>query len=108
MFQKSAAAIVLILLIGYGAVKAFPLIRGPVIDIDSPINYTTSPDGFITVSGVAHNTEALFLDGGPLLIDPEGRFYTALLLPSGGSILTLTANDRFGRSATERREIYVK
>lgn len=107
MVQKTAAAIVLVLLIGYGAVKAFPLLRGPVIQVDSPISYTSSPDGFITVSGVARNTEALFLDGGPLLIDPEGRFYETLLLPSGGAILTLTANDRFGRTSTERRQIYV-
>ncbi len=107
MFLRTAAAIVLLLLIGYGAVKAFPLLRGPVLAIDSPINYTSSADGFITISGVAHNTEALFLDGGPLLIDPEGRFYETLLLPSGGAILTLTANDRFGRSVTERRQVYI-
>ncbi|HRH24260.1 MAG TPA: hypothetical protein PK109_01560 [Candidatus Paceibacterota bacterium] len=107
MVQKTAAAIVLILLLGYGAVKAFPLVRGPHLQIDTPTNYTTSEDGFTTISGVAHNTEALFLNGGPLLIDPEGRFYETLLLPSGGAILTLTANDRFGRTVTERLQIYV-
>ncbi len=104
---RPIVAIVLILVAGYGAVKAFPLLRGPHLSIDSPTPYTSSPDGFITVSGVAHNTEALFLDGGPLLIDPEGRFSTRLLLPSGGAILTLTASDRFGRSVSERRTVYI-
>ena len=99
--------IVLLLLVGYGGVKAFPLIRGPFIALDSPTNYTTSEDGTIIVSGVAHNTEALFLDGGPLLIDPSGRFFKTLTLPSGGVILTLTANDRFGRTITESRTVHV-
>ena len=99
--------IVLLLLIGYGAVKAFPLLRGPFIVLDSPTNYTTSENGSVTVSGVAHNTEALFLDGGPLLIDPSGRFFKTLTLPSGGAILTLTANDRFGRTVTEQRTVHV-
>lgn len=107
MILKGAAAVVLLLLLGYGAIKAFPLIRGPYITIDFPTNYTTFPDGSVTVSGVAHNTEALFLNGGPLLIDPEGRFFKSLLLPSGGAILTLTANDRFGRTTTEQRTVHV-
>lgn len=98
--------IVLILLVGYGSVKAWPLISGPSLSLDVPSNYTTFTDGKVTVSGVAHNTEALFLNGGALLIDPEGRFFKTLTLPSGGAILTLTANDRFGRSITERRTIY--
>lgn len=100
--------IVLLLLVGYGAFKSWPLLSGPSLAIDSPISYTTSADGSIVVSGVAHNTEALFLNGGPLLIDPKGHFYKALLLPSGGAILTLTASDRFGRTITEQRVIHVQ
>ncbi|HYD92952.1 MAG TPA: hypothetical protein VEB18_00625 [Candidatus Paceibacterota bacterium] len=97
---------VLLLLVGYGAVKAVPLLSGPSLVIATPSNYTTSADGFMTVSGVARNTEALFLNGGPLLIDPDGRFSKELLLPSGGAILTFTARDRFGRSSTETRTVY--
>lgn len=98
---------VLILLLGYGGFKAWPLMRGPEITLDSPTNYTTFPDGLVTVSGVAHNTEAVFLNDGPLLIDPKGHFYTTLLLPSGGAILSITAHDRFGRSTIVKRHLYV-
>lgn len=76
---RFATGIILALLVGYGVIKAFPLIRGPFITIDSPSNYTTSPEGFVTVSGTAHNTEALILNDGPLPIDPAGRFSTTLL-----------------------------
>ncbi len=98
---------VLIALVLYGGLKAWPLLRGPFIALAIPSEYTSSPDGFVTISGVAHNTEALFLNNGPLLIDPTGRVETTLLLPHGGAILTLTATDRFGRATTERRTVYI-
>jgi hypothetical protein len=104
---KYVAGALLITLVLYGGVKAWPLLRGPFISLAVPTDYTSSADGFVTVSGVAHNTEALFLNDGPLLIDPEGRFLTTLLLPKGGAILTLTATDRFGRQTTERRTVYI-
>ena len=104
---RFAVLATLTLIIGYGAVKAYPLLRGPHIELIVPTTYTSSPDGFITLKGVAHNTEALFLNGGPLLIDPEGRFEKTLLLPSGGAILTFTASDRFGRHSTERRTVFI-
>lgn len=104
---RNAVAVALFLLVVYGGVKAFPILRGPHIELTVPTTYTSSPDGFITLSGKAHNTEALFLNDGPLLIDPEGRFETTLLLPKGGAILTLIATDRFGRQALERRTMYI-
>lgn len=107
MMVRGAVGIALILLLAYGALKVWPLLSGPSLVIDVPINYTTSPDGFTTISGIAYNTETLLLDGGTLLIDQEGRFEKTLLLPSGGAILTLTATDRFGRSSTEHRTVFV-
>ena len=100
-------AALLFLLLGYGLVKAWPLLSGPSLSIDIPENYTTSGDGFITLSGTSKNTESLWLNGGPLLIDQEGKFEKKLLLPSGGAILSFVATDRFGRSVSERRTVYV-
>lgn len=104
---RSLVGIVLVILLGYGVVKAWPLISGPELRIESPTAYTSLPDGNITISGVALHTENLSLNGAPLLIDTGGRFAKNLYLPSGGAILTLTATDRFGRSVTEQRTVYV-
>lgn len=106
MYRFVAAATLLILL-GYGAVKAVPLIRGPVIELSSPTPYQAGQDGRIEVSGRAVHTSSLLLNGAPFLIDEQGRFATSLLLPRGGAILTLTATDRFGRTVTERRTVFV-
>lgn len=104
---KSLAAIVLIILLGYGVVEARHLLSGPSIDLDIPSNYTTFEEGFVTISGRANNAENLTLNGGPLPIDEEGAFQKIILLPSGSGILSLTATDRFGRQASITRTIFI-
>jgi len=107
MTIRIAVVVVLLLLLGYGLREAYPLIAGPEIKISSPIEYATSSDGFLEVSGVALRTETLYLNGGPLLIDQDGNFNTSLVLPKGGAILSLTATDRFGRTRTVTRNVYI-
>jgi hypothetical protein len=107
MVTRISALIAILALIGYGGIKAWPMIRGPFIELSSPLSYSTAPDGAVTLSGMATHTETLSLNGGLLLMDQEGRFLTTLLLPSGGAILSLTATDRFGRSTTVQRVVYI-
>lgn len=104
MFLRSAAAVALVLVVGYGLIKAWPLVRGPYISFTPDMAGATP--GVITLSGQAHNTETLTLNGGILLIDGEGNFSKTLTLPSGGAILSVTATDRFGRSSYERRAVW--
>lgn len=104
---KILAAITLVLLAGYGVIKAIPLIAGPQIEVTSPVDYQTVPDGFVTISGRAVHTSTLTLNGAPFLIDEKGYFETTLLLPSGGAILSLTATDRFGRQTSVERNVFI-
>jgi Glucodextranase, domain B len=104
---KGLIGIALIILAGYGLIEARHMIAGPSFSIDIPVDYTSYEDGVVNVSGVARNTEAVILNGGPLLMNEEGRFSTTLVLPKGGGILSLTATDRFGRTHSETRTIYV-
>lgn len=105
MFLRYTAGILLILVVGYGLVKAWPLLRGPEIQLNPEVMGTSS--GTVTLSGRALHTETLLLNGGILLIDGDGNFSKTLTLPPGGAILSLTATDRFGRSVYERREVFV-
>lgn len=97
----------LVILAGYGLLKALPLLSGPSIALSSPEDGESFPDGTVKVAGTAEHTQKLMLDGAPLLIDQDGHFSTTLVLPHGGAILTLTATDRFGTSASLRRAIFV-
>lgn len=104
---RTAIGIALALLLVYGAIKAYPLLSGPSLTIDSPTPYATVPDGFLTLSGTAKRTETLTLNGAVLLIDENGHFSTTLTLPQGDAILSLTARDRFGRSVHGVRTVHV-
>ncbi|MEO6536312.1 MAG: hypothetical protein ABIT47_01355 [Candidatus Paceibacterota bacterium] len=97
-------AILLAVIVGYGLIKALPLLTGPVIHIDT---LTAADTGLTILSGTAIHTKTLTLNGGTLLIDEHGAFSKSLTLPRGDVILTLTATDRFGREQTIRRDVII-
>ena len=98
---------VLLILIGYGGIEAWPLLAGPVLSIDSPLPHATYPFGIVSIQGTAARATALTVNGAPLLHDQNGAFSSTLTFPRGGSILTFVAIDRFGRSVTASRSIFV-
>jgi len=98
---------VLLIFIGYGLIEAWPLIAGPSLSITSPIDNVSFPSGIVTVSGNAARTSLLSLNGAPILNDQMGDFSSTLTFPRGRSILTFVAADRFGRTVTATRSIFV-
>lgn len=98
---------VLLLLVGYGLIEAWPLLIGPSLSVDSPQNEATFPDGIVTVTGKATRIALLTLNGASIPHDKDGSFSSTLTFPRGGSILTIVATDRFGRSITVTRSIFV-
>lgn len=107
MSLRLVAALVLLILVGYAGIAAWPILSGPSLAIATPGDFETLADGHAVIEGKANHTETLWLNGAPLLMDESGSFKTVLTLPSGGAILSLTATDRFGREITERRSVFV-
>ncbi len=100
-------AAVLAVLVGYGLLEAYPLLSGPSLTIATPANGAAEPNGLVTVSGSIRRVVALTLDGAPILPEQDGSFSSTISLPAGSAILTLTASDRFGRSITKTRTVFV-
>ena len=98
---------VLLLLGAYGCVEAWPLVYGPSLSIASPRDGAPFPGGIVAVRGVAARAAAFTLNGAPVLRDQDGSFSSTLTFPRGGSILTFAAVDRFGRTVTATRTIFV-
>jgi hypothetical protein len=107
MLVKTLIAVVLIVLLGYGLLKAEPLLVGPTLSLSTPTDGAHFPDGMVTVAGNAKRATQLTLNGAPLLSDQNGSFETALAFPKGTSILTIVAKDRFGKTITNTRTIVV-
>ena len=98
---------VLIVFAGYGLIEAWPLIEGPSLSIAFPADNATVPGGIVTVRGDAPRAAQLTLDGALVLHQEDGSFSSVLSFPHGGSILTFAATDRFGRTVTATRTIFV-
>ena len=99
--------LVLAMFLAYGVFEVRPLLAGPALLIERPTNGASYTDGVVTIEGRASRTVALMLDGAPLLPDQSGHFSSTLAFSTGGSILTFTATDRFGRSVIKERIVYV-
>jgi hypothetical protein len=99
--------LVLVALAAYGALELRPLLAGPALVLAAPGNGASFPDGIVNVEGRARRASSLTLNGAPLFTDEAGAFETELAFPPGGSILTLTATDRFGRRVTRERMLYI-
>ena len=100
-------ALVLSILIGYGLAEAWPLLIGHSLSIVSPIDNAPYPSGIVNVQGKTARAAALILNGVSIPHDQNGAFSSTLTFPRGGSILTFVATDRFGRSVTATRSIFV-
>jgi len=98
---------ILLLLVGYGLVEAWPLIIGPSLSIDSPTNNAPFPGGIVTISGTAERAAILTLNGAPVLHEENGTFSSTLTFPQGSSILTFVATDRFGKTVMATRSVFV-
>lgn len=103
---RIALIITLVIVAGYGVIEALPILSGPQLTLRTPINGTSTPNGFIRVSGHVARVTKLTLDGATLLSDNNGSFSRVLALAPGTSILTLTASDRFGHTVTDTRTIF--
>jgi hypothetical protein len=106
MFIRVATLLVLLVLVGYGVIEAMPLIEGPSLSVTITQEASSTPS-IVTVAGNATRVTELSLDGAAVLTDESGAFSRVITLPRGGSILSLTATDRFGRSITKQQDVYV-
>ena len=107
MIAKTIVGIVLVVVAVYGLIEARPLLSGPSLSVEPPTDGLSVPSGILEVRGRALRIASFTLDGAPVLPDEKGAFSTTLTFPRGTSILTFVAKDRFGRTVTVTRTIYV-
>lgn len=95
------AAVMLIVLLGYGFFEAQRLIEGPLITIEMPKNGSATSSRGVVIAGTASNISFLTINDKPSFTDESGRFSELLSIPPGVTVLTVAAIDRFGRRASE-------
>ncbi len=95
-------------LLGYGYYQSRDFLTGPLLSLVSPADGEIFSSPLITVKGSARNIAFLSLNGRRIFTDQAGNVSEQLLLPSGYSIMTIEATDRFGHRATKQLELVYK
>ena len=93
---------------GYGLFQAHKYIEGPVVTIYSPQNGATFSSPLVEIDGRAQNVSFLKLDDRQIFTDTSGRFSEKLLLSPGYNIITLDAQDKFGKTVSKKLELVLK
>jgi hypothetical protein len=96
----------LVLIVGYAGLEARALVEGPSISLTSPIDGASASAAPIEVSGTATRIESISLNGRPIFVDADGNFSEQLLLPPGYTILSVRAEDRFGRMTEKQIHLF--
>lgn len=97
-----------IIVAAYTYLQSGNFIEGPTLLITTPINGSTSAESLIIIEGVAQHISHIQLNDGQIFVDEDGNFREQLLLSPGYNIITLEAQDRFGRETTKTLELIYK
>ncbi len=103
--KNSLSIIIVLLLIVYGIFQSKDLLRGPIIDIEHPLDGATLQEKIVEVRGEAKNIAYINLNDRQIFVDNDGMFSETIIAPSGYSVIKLSARDKFGE--TEERLIRV-
>lgn len=96
-----------LLIIFYVQFQARNIIQGPALTISNSLD-TIQHERRITLNGTAHNVVKLTLNGKEIHTDEHGAFSHTLVLEDSYTIMSLNAQDRFGRTTSLIKEfVYI-
>lgn len=93
------------ILCSYILFQARNIISGPVLIIDAPLSGQTVDDSLVIVRGSTRNVAHMTFNDRQIFMDKNGAFTEPILLPVGYTILTIAAEDRFGRTQVKHIEL---
>lgn len=91
-----------VIVIGYVIFQARFLLIGPVVALTKDTAYVYN-QRIVDIEGTAHNITNITLNGRPIFTDESGFFSEALVLENGYTIMTIRAQDRYGRETSITR-----
>ena len=100
--------IILTSIASYSLFQARNLIKGPVVNVESPKNGEALEKPIIEIKGHAKNISYITLNDRQIFIDKEGTFNQKLLLFNGYNVVKISAKDKFGRKTDKIIELIYK
>lgn len=98
-------AIVVLLVVGYSALKVKNLAIGPEITLLSPLDGASAKTDLVNIKGKAERISQIFINGRKIFTDEAGNFNEPYLLANGYNILEIMAQDKFGRKVEKKVQL---
>lgn len=108
--QIATACGILVVVVGIGLYSVYEfrhVIRGPVIEIESPENGSTLSENVVTIRGVTENISFLSMNDHEIFIDTEGRFTETRALAQGYNVIKFYGKDRHGTEENKNLELFI-
>lgn len=97
-----------IAILGYSLFQARNIILGPVVKIQKPQNGASLNYSLVNIKGITKNISRISMNDRQIFTNGQGEFSEELLLSYGYNIITLKAEDRFGRETKKTLELIYK
>lgn len=94
-------SVLLLTAVAYGCWRAYPLIAGPHISINTPQNGEIVSSSTFQISGRVSRVKNISIQGRSIPIDKEGNFNEILVAQAPYTIITLTATDFYDKTITK-------
>lgn len=98
----------IVIIAGYTYIQSNDFARGPILIIDRPENGASVEEPLVMVEGSALHISDIQLNGNSIFIDETGHFSEQMLLVRGQNVITLSAQDKFGREVKKTLELVYK
>ena len=82
--------------------------RGPQITIFYPTNGSMTASSTLKIGGQAQRINKITLNGNPISIDEKGFWEENIIIFSGINLITIKAEDQFGRKISKQLDIVGK
>lgn len=107
-FKIGIISLCVCFVLGYSLYEAQKIVMGPEITFTSPINGSTVSDSLVNIVGNAKNITSINLNNRKIYVDEEGNFSEQILLSYGYNLLSVKAEDKFGRKIEKTLEVIYK
>lgn len=94
--------------LSYGFFRAYPLLAGPNITVDSPKDGENVASTTFQISGTALRAKEITIQGRPITTDTDGKFNEILVPQYPYTIIVLTAKDSYGNIETRSLRVVPK
>ena len=101
-------AFLFLIILSYTYYKTRDLLRGVVLNIGGVTNGESFTEPLVKIEGSAKNATILSINDREISVDKDANFQESLLLLPGYNILTIKAQDKFGKKAEKDYQLYLK